>query len=152
MCSRCRHCSGTKLEPFIRFQTSLLSLTHFLNIVQMFGRTLKASLAKDNGRSGEFNKKRKYTEKQRCYECGSVDGHLSYKCPVNVLGSRDPPPRKIRKLPKDKTTESLANDGEQNDDDEEEAATGLLASSSCIAKKKRYKKSNYLSDEEVLSE
>lgn len=62
----------------------------------MFGRTLKASLAKDNGRSTEFIKKRKYADKQRCYECGAVDGHLSYKCPVNVLGGREPPPKKVR--------------------------------------------------------
>lgn len=59
----------------------------------MFGRTLKLSIAKDNGRSTEFNSKRIYDDKQRCYECGQ-DGHLSYKCPVNVLGNRDIPPKK----------------------------------------------------------
>lgn len=59
-------------------------------VFQMFGRTLKLSIAKDNGRSTEFNSKRIYTEKERCYECGEA-GHLSYKCPINVLGNRDLP-------------------------------------------------------------
>lgn len=58
----------------------------------MFGRTLKLSIAKDNGRSREFNSKRIYDDTQRCYECGQ-EGHLSYKCPVNVLGNRDIPPK-----------------------------------------------------------
>lgn len=55
----------------------------------MFGRTLKISIAKDNGRSQEFDAKRTYPDKQRCYECGQ-EGHLSYNCPSNVLGNRDP--------------------------------------------------------------
>lgn len=62
----------------------------------MFGRTLKLSIANDNGRSSEFDKKRDYPDKQRCYECGN-EGHLSYKCPANVLGSRDPPVKKSSK-------------------------------------------------------
>lgn len=62
-------------------------------VFQMFGRTLKLSIAKDNGRSEEFNTKRIYADKQRCYECGE-EGHLSYKCPINVLGNRDIPSRK----------------------------------------------------------
>lgn len=63
---------------------------------QMFGRTLKLSIAKDNGRCVEFEKKREYPDKQRCYECGK-DGHLSYQCPENVLGHREPPPKKNNK-------------------------------------------------------
>lgn len=59
----------------------------------MFGRTVKLSIVKDNGRSDEFNSKRIYADKQRCYECGQ-EGHLSYRCPVNVLGNRDIPPKK----------------------------------------------------------
>lgn len=62
----------------------------------MFGRTLKLSIAKDNGRSVEFEKKREYPDKQRCYECGE-EGHLSYQCPANVLGHRDPPLKKSHK-------------------------------------------------------
>lgn len=62
----------------------------------MFGRTLKLSIAKDNGRSVEFVKKREYPDKQRCYECGE-EGHLSYQCPENVLGHREPPQKKSNK-------------------------------------------------------
>lgn len=45
------------------------------------GRVLKASIATDNGRAAEFIRKRVYKDKSRCYECGAVDGHLSYECP-----------------------------------------------------------------------
>lgn len=65
----------------------------------MFGRTLKCSIAKDNGRSAEFIHKKQYPDKSRCYECGS-DGHLSYVCPSNALGERKPPPKKERKRKK----------------------------------------------------
>lgn len=67
----------------------------------MFGRTLKISIAKDNGRGDEFRKKRTYSDTQRCFECGQ-DGHLSYKCPSNVLGNRELPPKK---KPKEEQTD-----------------------------------------------
>lgn len=62
----------------------------------MFGRTLKSNIATDNGRSAEFIRRRNYPDKTRCYECGE-DGHLSYSCPNNALGEREPPPKKQRK-------------------------------------------------------
>lgn len=31
----------------------------------------------------------------RCYECGEP-GHLSYSCPTNLLGDREPPKKKPR--------------------------------------------------------
>lgn len=65
----------------------------------MFGRTLKSSIAKDNGRSAEFIHKKQYPDKSRCYECGD-EGHLSYACPTNALGQREPPPKKERKRKK----------------------------------------------------
>jgi len=37
---------------------------------QMFGRTIKASIAKDNGRATEFIRRKVYKDKSRCYECG----------------------------------------------------------------------------------
>lgn len=36
----------------------------------MFGRTLRCSIAKDNGRTPEFIRKKIYKDKSRCYECG----------------------------------------------------------------------------------
>lgn len=37
---------------------------------QLFGRTVKASIAVDNGRATEFIRRRNYADKSRCYECG----------------------------------------------------------------------------------
>lgn len=65
----------------------------------MFGRTIKSSIALDNGRSTEFIRKRQYPDKSFCYECGQ-EGHLSYKCPENCLGERKPPPPKKKKKKK----------------------------------------------------
>ncbi|CAG9821430.1 unnamed protein product [Phaedon cochleariae] len=66
------------------------------NMKEMFGRTLKVSIAKDNGRTTEFIRRKEYPNKSQCYECGEY-GHLSYKCEKNLLGIREPPPKKIRK-------------------------------------------------------
>lgn len=41
-----------------------------LNRSPLFGRTLKCSIAKDNGRATEFIRRKYYTDKSRCYECG----------------------------------------------------------------------------------
>lgn len=62
----------------------------------MYGRILKASIAKDNGRSSEFIRRKEYPDKTRCYECGEY-GHMSYNCCNNLLGERKPPPKKVRK-------------------------------------------------------
>ncbi|ESO82325.1 hypothetical protein LOTGIDRAFT_134785 [Lottia gigantea] len=67
-----------------------------LNNTQMFGRTIKCSIAKDNGRTTEFIRRKEYKDKSHCYECGE-EGHLSYACPKNLLGNRDPPPKKKKK-------------------------------------------------------
>lgn len=83
---------------------------------QMFGRTLKVSIAKDNGRTTEFDAKRTYADKQRCYECGE-EGHLSYKCPSNVLGSRDPPQKKANKKNKRADTMGAIQFSGNSDDD-----------------------------------
>lgn len=98
-------------------------------VTQLFGRTVKASIAIDNGRATEFIRRRNYTDKTRCYECGvracftcrlinisvvsewnvncaftfksSQDsGHLSYACPKNLLGEREPPKKKEKKKKK----------------------------------------------------
>ena len=49
-----------------------------LNRKELFGRTLKVSIAVDNGRTKEFIKRKVYRDKSRCYECGET-GHLSYR-------------------------------------------------------------------------
>lgn len=59
-------------------------------------RTIKVSIAADNGRAKEFIKKRVYKDKSRCYECGE-EGHLSYECPRNQLGARERPVQKKRR-------------------------------------------------------
>ncbi|CAD7084396.1 unnamed protein product [Hermetia illucens] len=63
--------------------------------VEMFGRTLKAGIAIDNGKGQPAGKKRKFTDVVRCFECGA-EGHVSYKCPENILGDR-PRPKKEKK-------------------------------------------------------
>ncbi|TPP61736.1 Zinc finger CCHC-type and RNA-binding motif-containing protein 1 [Fasciola gigantica] len=54
-----------------------------LNNTQLFGRTVKASIARDNGRAAEFIRRREYPNKSRCYECGGIR-HLSYRCSRNA--------------------------------------------------------------------
>ena len=85
---------------------------------QLFGRTLRASLARDNGRAAEFVRRREYPDKSRCYECGEA-GHLSYSCPQNTLGERQPPPKRPRKKRR-KPASSAAGGGGEDDDEEEE--------------------------------
>lgn len=92
----------------------------------MFGRKWTCNIANDNGRTGEFIKKRTYPDKTRCYECGGL-GHLSYKCPSNTLGDREPPQKrkKRRKVrPTAQTSSSCSvqreNENETGSEDEEE--------------------------------
>lgn len=95
--------------------------------------------------------RRKYTDKRCCFECGS-DGHLSYKCPGNVLGNRDPPPKKIRQ--KKQNDDEAAFDEWKDDSDSEIVSKDQTndCESGVAVKKPRYKKSAYLSDEEELGE
>ncbi|KAL5267240.1 hypothetical protein ACHWQZ_G004315 [Mnemiopsis leidyi] len=98
---------------------------------QLFGRTLKCSMAKDNGRTREFIRRKEYPNKSRCYECGEF-GHLSYKCPHNVLGERRRPRKKKKKKSEKKEEEdnyfnpdislaqAIAEDAEMADEEEGE--------------------------------
>ena len=56
----------------------------------------------------------------RCYECGEC-GHLSYSCPKNILGTREPPKKKPKRKKKedDGTYDHPENDDEETDDKEE---------------------------------
>uniref|UniRef100_A0A5K3EG73 Zinc finger CCHC-type and RNA-binding motif-containing protein 1 n=1 Tax=Mesocestoides corti TaxID=53468 RepID=A0A5K3EG73_MESCO len=77
-----------------------------LNGSEILGRTIKASIAVDNGRAAEFIRHREYPDKSRCYECGK-NGHLSYVCPNNVFGPR-PRPKEKKKTPKSRGQQSKA--------------------------------------------
>ncbi|XP_051547409.1 zinc finger CCHC-type and RNA-binding motif-containing protein 1 isoform X1 [Myxocyprinus asiaticus] len=147
-----------------------------LNNKQLFGRTVKASIAIDNGRATEFIKKRNYTDKSKCYECGE-EGHLSYFCPKNLLGEREPPPKKEKKKKK-KVQQPEEVEPEDSEDEGEDPALDSLsqaiafqqahieeerrrkqvtedtsrASTSEDTHKPRIKKSTYFSDEEELSD
>ena len=89
-----------------------------MNRKELFGRTLKVSLATDNGRASEFIKRKVYKEKSRCYECGD-SGHLSYKCPKNALGDREEPVKKLKKKRK------LESDGGGEEEEREEGGAML---------------------------
>ncbi|TWW64604.1 RNA-binding motif-containing protein 1 [Takifugu flavidus] len=142
---------------------------------KLFSRTVKASIAIDNGRATEFIRRRNYTDKSKCYECGDV-GHLSYACPKNILGDRDPPKKKEKKKKKkgqqpDHVEEEEAESEEEGEDPtldslsqaiafqqarmEEEGKQKLqdvFPSTSSDSRKPRIKKSAYFSDEEELSD
>ncbi|XP_046813846.1 zinc finger CCHC-type and RNA-binding motif-containing protein 1-like isoform X1 [Vespa crabro] len=88
-----------------------------LNNTQIGGRTIRSSIAVDNGRSTEFIRRRDYPDKSQCYECGE-EGHLSYACSHNMLGPREPPQKKVRIRKKTKT--SVTHDTSYFDSDSDE--------------------------------
>lgn len=169
----------SKGVAFVLFldRESAHSCTRALNNKQLFGRMVKASIAVDNGRATEFIRKRNYSDKSKCYECGE-EGHLSYACPKNLLGERDPPPKKEKKKKK-KLLEPEEPEPEDSDEEGEDPALESLsqaiafqqarieeeekrrkqvtehasqASTSEDTHKPKIKKSAYFSDEEELSD
>lgn len=122
----------------------------------MFGRILKSSIAKDNGRTEEFaTQKKTFEDKSRCFECGQ-EGHLSYQCPSNALGSREPPKRGSRKHEKEGSESGDQDDSlgaairyEQQKRSMQEQSTSLSATN---VRKKKFKPSSYFSDEEEISD
>ncbi|KAL9229284.1 hypothetical protein vseg_004768 [Gypsophila vaccaria] len=90
-----RHTRLSRGVAFILFvsRDSAAAAVEQLHGKLLNGRTLSASIAADNGRAKEFIRRRVYKDKSRCYECGE-EGHLSYECPRNQLGKREPPPPK----------------------------------------------------------
>ncbi|CAH2278017.1 zinc finger CCHC-type and RNA-binding motif-containing 1 [Pelobates cultripes] len=146
-----------------------------LNNKQLFGRVIKASIAIDNGRATEFIRRRNYTDKSRCYECGDT-GHLSYACPKNMLGEREPPQKKEKKKRRKMVEEEEFPEEEESEDEGEDPALDSLsqaiafqqarmeeekiklraaqseASTSDGSRRPRIKKSAYFSDEDELSD
>ena len=108
-----RHSRGVAFVLFLD-RESAQNCVHSVNNTQLFGRTIKCSIAKDNGRASEFIRRKIYKDKSHCYECGE-EGHLSYNCPKNLLGDRE-----VEKKKKKKRTKGDAEDN--TDEDEEEHA------------------------------
>eukprot|EP00741_Cyanophora_paradoxa_P004695 tig00000823_g4557.t1 len=83
---------ASKGLAFILFKTieDAQACVAAMNGSQVSGRTIKCSIARDNGRASEFIKRKEYKDKSRCFECGS-EGHLSFECPRNQLGDRPRP-------------------------------------------------------------
>ncbi|CAG7817073.1 unnamed protein product [Allacma fusca] len=86
----------------------------------LFGRTVTCRIANDNGRSREFIKRREYPDKSKCYECGE-EGHLSYACPKNTLGTRKPAKRRKKKK-SDSGAEKVSSGGTSNENNLEHEA------------------------------
>lgn len=146
------------------------SAVRALHKTKMFERTISCSIAKDNGRAPEFIRRKEYTDKSRCYECGD-EGHLSYKCPKNLLGEREPPPKKKKKRKHEddeSEQEDTGSDEEAQPQEQDESLASAIryqqemmlrasslessgANSSGVStgvKRKIYRKSAYFSDEE----
>ncbi|GIY40008.1 hypothetical protein CDAR_431531 [Caerostris darwini] len=147
-----------------------------LNKRVLLGRTLKCSMAKDNGRATEFIRRRVYKDKSTCYECGE-EGHLSYVCPKNVLGDRyvEKKEKKRKYNDDDDDYDDSEEESDQGEDpvietlgaailyerqkrEEEEyrmrVATGQyeVESHEPPTKKKRFRRNDYFSDEEEIDD
>jgi len=90
-----RESKGVAFVLFVRQEDANTSIKT-MDGKEVFGRKIKCSIAKDNGRAKEFIKKKIYKDKSKCYECGE-SGHLSYKCPKNALGEREKITKKKKK-------------------------------------------------------
>ena len=64
-----RESRGVAFVLFVE-RSSANKAVHIMNNRELFGRTLKCSIAKDNGRAPEFIKRKIYKDKSFCYECG----------------------------------------------------------------------------------
>lgn len=125
-----RRSKGVAFVLFLQ-RDSAYQAVKALNKTQLFGRTIKCSIAQDNGRATEFIRKKNYPDKSKCYECGE-EGHLSYKCPKNLLGEREPPPKKTKKDKKREREEkndfyNLSESDSDDDDQGEDPKADSLA-------------------------
>lgn len=132
---RDKYTRQSKGVAFIQYidRSAAINACKTVNQKQLFERKIKCVIAADNGRATEFMKKKEYPDKSTCYEC-SQEGHLSYCCPNNFLGDRDPPPKKEKKerkrKPQDfehsskvKVRKVLPNREEEEEEEEEQVST-----------------------------
>ncbi|KAI5253942.1 Zinc Finger Cchc-Type And Rna-Binding Motif-Containing Protein 1 [Manis pentadactyla] len=100
--------------------------TKYGKVVKLFGRVICASIAIDTGRAAEVIRHHSYFNKSQCCECGK-SGHLSYACPKNMLGEREPPKKKEKKkkkkIPKPEEVEEV----EESEEEGEDPALGSLS-------------------------
>lgn len=118
--------------------------------LQIAGRTIKASIAKDNGKGGEYQERRTYNSNNYCFECRE-EGHVSYKCPKNVLGVRDPPTKKQR-LSEEQRGIPSRQVAVYNSNDNDEQSFDFNYDGRNSQKRIKYKKNCYFSDEEEEAE
>nr|XP_002128081.2 zinc finger CCHC-type and RNA-binding motif-containing protein 1 isoform X1 [Ciona intestinalis] len=163
-----RESTGLAFVLYLKKEDAMKAV-HIMDGKQLLGRKLKCSIAKDNGRTKEFIKRKEYKDKSRCYECGDFD-HLSYNCPKNKFGDREPPPKKKRSRKPQVTFHNMKRTKQAKPVIEPEDSDGSgedpsLESLSCviaeesmkasrsdvvISSRKKYKKDSYFSDEEDL--
>ncbi|XP_034950193.1 zinc finger CCHC-type and RNA-binding motif-containing protein 1-like [Chelonus insularis] len=121
-----RRSKGVAFVLFLK-QEDAVNCAKSLNNTEIGGRTIKSSIAVDNGRSTEFIRRRDYPDKSQCWECGE-EGHLSYNCSYNTLGPRDPPPKKLRirkKKDHSQSSKTTSNYYDSDSDDGVRNARGL---------------------------
>ncbi|KAJ3612067.1 hypothetical protein NHX12_020344 [Muraenolepis orangiensis] len=156
----------SKGVAFVLFldKDSAQSCARALNNKQLFGRTVKASIAVDNGRTTEFIRRRNYQDKTKCYECGVSPSVFSVYCKTFIYieeeeeeseeeGGEDPA---LDSLSQAIAFQQARMDSEEQRRRNRAAAAlnddGSQASTSDPSKKPKIKKSAYFSDEEELSD
>ncbi|KAI1239304.1 zinc finger CCHC-type and RNA-binding motif-containing protein 1, partial [Lamprotornis superbus] len=104
----------SKGVAFILFldKESAQNCSRALNNKQLFGRVIKASIAIDNGRAAEFIRR---------------PGHLSYACPKNMLGEREPPKKKEKKKRKKIVEPEEIEEEEESEEEGEDPALDSLS-------------------------
>ena len=163
-----KHSHKSRGVAFILFlhREDAIKCVQSLNNQQLFNRTIKANIAKDNGRSKDYIRRKEYPDKTRCYECGQY-GHLSYKCESNVLGDRSLPKKKPKVKRKDKIKKEEEIEDEEDEDMEDPQLESLSAAikyeqekyesinltskqEARTTKVKKIVKDDYFSDEEIV--